>query len=287
MILSMTAFAREDAETPWGSLSWELKTVNHRYLDVSLRLPEELRALDPAVREALAARLSRGKVDATLRFQPLTAAAGFELDESMASRVLEAAARLAHLESRLAPLSAAELLRWPGVLRSAVPDPEALAQSARDLLARAVETLVATRAREGARLKELIGARVESAARIAANTRTVLPAVQETLRARLLERLKEVRESLDPARLEQEMVLYATRADVAEELDRLDTHLAEVARLLAAGGAIGRRLDFLMQELHREANTLGSKSADMRLTNASVELKVLIDQMREQVQNIE
>ncbi len=287
MISSMTAFAREDANTPWGSLSWELKTVNHRYLDVSLRLPEELRSLDPIVREALTARLSRGKVDATLRFQPLSAGAGLDLDESEAGRVVAAAARLMKLDPGIAPLSAADILRWPGIVKNAVPDAEALTKRARELLSRALDALVATREREGARLKELIAGRVTAAARIAGSTRAVLPAVQDAQRARLLERLKEVREGMDPARLEQEMVLYATRADVAEELDRLDTHLTEVARLLEAEGAHGRRLDFLMQELNREANTLGSKSADMRLTNASVELKVLIDQMREQAQNIE
>jgi uncharacterized protein (TIGR00255 family) len=287
MIHSMTAFAREDGETPWGSLSWELKSVNHRYLDPSLRLPEDLRAIEPAVREALAARLNRGKVEATLRFQPLPAAAGLELDEAQARRVLDSAARLQALDARLAPLSAAELLRWPGVIRSAAPDAAALAETALALLARALDALAAMRAREGARLKELIVQRLDAALRAAAEARAVLPAVQEAFRTRLTERLKEIKDSLDPARLEQEMALFANRTDVAEELDRLETHVAEVRRLLNAGGAIGRRLDFLMQELHREANTLGSKSPDLRLTNVSVELKVLIDQMREQVQNIE
>jgi uncharacterized protein (TIGR00255 family) len=287
MIHSMTAFARQDGDTPWGGLAWELKSVNHRYLEPALRLPEELRAIEPAVREALAARLSRGKVEATLRFQPLPAAAGLALDEPLARRVLEAAQRLQTIASHLAPLATAELLRWPGVIRSAAPDAEALAEAALALLARALDALAAMRAREGGRLKELIGQRLEAAAGVARDMRAVLPALQEAYRARLTERLQELKETLDPARLEQELVLQATRTDVAEELDRLEAHLGEVRRLLEKGGAIGRRLDFLMQELHREANTLGAKSADLRQTSASVELKVLIEQMREQVQNIE
>jgi uncharacterized protein (TIGR00255 family) len=287
MIHSMTAFAREQADAPRGRLTWELRSVNHRYLDLGLRLPEELRGLENAVREAVGARVSRGKVEAGLRLEAPAAPESLELDETVARQVLRTAARLKEIDKHLSPMTTAELLRWPGVLVTGAADPEALAASALDLLGRALDTFVATRAREGARLREFLLARVESAAQVAAGLRPLLPEVVETQRARLKARLAECLGTLDPARLEQEMVLFATRIDVSEELDRLHAHLAEIRRLLAEGGAIGRRLDFLMQELNREANTLGSKVADLRFTNASVELKVLIDQMREQIQNIE
>lgn len=287
MIHSMTAFAREQADAPRGRLTWELRSVNHRYLDISLRLPEELRGLETAVREAVSARVGRGKVEAGLRLETPAVPESFEIDESVARQVLRTAARLQEIDNRLSPLTTAELLRWPGVIKSASADPETAAADALALLTTALDTFVATRAREGARLREFLQARVESAARVAADVRQWMPEVVEAQRARLKARLAECQAALDPARLEQEMVLFATRIDVSEELDRLDAHLAEIRRLLDQGGAIGRRLDFLMQELNREANTLGSKAADLRFTNASVELKVLIDQMREQIQNIE
>jgi uncharacterized protein (TIGR00255 family) len=287
MISSMTAFARGEAETPWGSLVWELKSVNHRYLELGLRLPEELRAIEPAVREACSARLNRGKVDVTLRLQLAGAAAGIEIDEIQARRVLDSAARLRALQPGLAPIGEADVLRWPGVLKTPSPDAQALAEQALAALRRALDSLADMRAREGARLKEFLEQRLDAAARVADEVRAVLPQIIDAYRARLTERLRELKESIDPSRLEQELVLFANRMDVDEELDRLASHLAEIRRLLAQGGAVGRRLDFLMQELNREANTLGSKAADLRMTNASVELKVLIDQMREQIQNIE
>jgi uncharacterized protein (TIGR00255 family) len=287
MIHSMTAFARGETDTPWGRLVWELKTVNHRYFETSLRLPDELRAIEPAVREACAARLARGKLDATLRLQLVSSPATVEFDESQARRVLDSAARLRALEPVLAPMTAADVLRWPGVLKAPTPEPEALAEAALAALKQALDSLAAMRQREGERLREFLLARLEAAERVTDELRAALPAMAEAWRARLLERLKELKESPDPARLEQELVLIATRTDVAEELDRLASHLVEIRRLLAQGGAIGRRLDFLMQELNREANTLGSKSADLRQTSTSVELKVLIDQMKEQIQNIE
>jgi uncharacterized protein (TIGR00255 family) len=288
MICSMTAFARGEAETPWGSLVWELKSVNHRYLELGLRLPEELRAIEPAVREACGARLNRGKVDVTLRLQAAAGAtAGVEIDEAQARRVLDSATRLRALQPGLAPLGEADVLRWPGVLRSPAPDTAALAEQALAALRQALDNLADMRAREGARLKEFLVQRLDGAARVAEEVRAALPQIVEHYRVRLTERLKELKENLDQNRLEQELVLFVNRMDVAEELDRLASHVAEIRRLLAQGGAVGRRLDFLMQELNREANTLGSKAADLRMTNASVELKVLIDQMREQIQNIE
>jgi uncharacterized protein (TIGR00255 family) len=266
---------------------WELKSVNHRYLELGLRLPEELRAIEPAVREACNARLNRGKVDVTLRLQLASTATGIEVDEAQAQRVLDSAARLRVLQPGLAPIGEADVLRWPGVLKTPSPDTQALAEQALAALKRALDSLADMRAREGERLKEFLVQRLDAATRVAEEVRAALPKIIEHYRARLTERLKELKENLDPSRLEQELVLFVNRMDVAEELDRLASHLAEIRRLLAQGGAVGRRLDFLMQELNREANTLGSKTADLRMTNASVELKVLIDQMREQIQNIE
>jgi len=287
MIHSMTAFARREAETPWGTLTWELRSVNHRYLDLGMRLPEELRALEPRVRELMQARLKRGKVDAGLWFTR-AAATDAALDAGQVRRLQElAASAQREAGAALAPLRAIDVLRWPGVMQNAAIDVESLGGEALALLARALDDLSETRAREGARLQELLLARLAAMEKIVAGVRTVLPEMARFYRERLEARLKEVREGLDPARLEQEMVLFANRTDVAEELDRLNAHFAECRRVLAAGEQAGRRLDFLMQELNREANTLGSKAADLRLTNASVELKVLIDQMREQIQNIE
>ena len=287
MIHSMTAFARREAETSWGTLTWELRSVNHRYLDLGMRLPEELRALEPRVRELMQARLKRGKVDAGLWFTR-AAATDAVLDAGQVRRLKELAASARHEAGEaLAPLRAIDVLRWPGVMQSAAIDVESLGGEALALLARALDELVDTRAREGARLQELLLARLAAMEKIVAGVRTVLPEMAKLYRERLETRLQEVKEQLDPARMEQEIVLFANRTDVAEELDRLNAHFAECQRVLNAGEQAGRRLDFLMQELNREANTLSSKSADLRQTNASVELKVLIDQMREQIQNIE
>ncbi|MEK7261771.1 MAG: YicC/YloC family endoribonuclease, partial [Pseudomonadota bacterium] len=276
----MTAFARREAETPWGTLTWELRSVNHRYLDLGMRLPEELRALEPRVRELMQARLKRGKVDAGLWFTR-AAATDAALDAGQVRRLQElAASAQREAGAALAPLRAIDVLRWPGVMQSAAIDVESLGGEALALLARALDELVDTRAREGARLQELLLARLAAMEKIVAGVRTVLPEMAKLYRERLETRLQEVKEQLDPARMEQEIVLFANRTDVAEELDRLNAHFAECRRVLAAGEQAGRRLDFLMQELNREANTLSSKSADLRQTNASVELKVLIDQMR-------
>src|SRR5690606_15834495 len=269
-----------------GALAWELRSVNHRYLDVSLRLPEELRAIETAAREAIARRLERGKLDATLRYQPREVVPA-ALDTAAVHQLLEAAQQVQALAPAAAPLAVADVLRWPGVLRAPALDAEALAAAALELLGGALDELVAARAREGARLRALVEERLRAIAALLARLAQLLPEVAREYRARLEARLGEVRAQLDPTRLEQELVLYATRADVSEEVDRLNAHVAEVTRVLEGQGAVGRRLDFLMQELNREANTLASKSVDLRLTNIAVELKVLIEQMREQVQNIE
>ena len=287
MIRSMTAFAREGRDTPWGTLVWELRSVNQRYLDVSLRLPDELRGIDPAVRERLAAALTRGKVEATLKYQPKEILAALALDADAARALLRAADDVRSLKPDLAPLGVVDVLRWPGVLTSASIDAEALTRSALEALDRATAQLSDMRAREGARIKDMIGGRLREVRNHVDALGPILPELTQLFRQRLTERVAEAKQSVDPARLEQEVVLFAQRADVAEEVDRLRAHCAEVERLLTRDQPVGRRLDFLMQELNREANTLGSKATDLRLTNTAVELKVLIEQMREQVQNIE
>ncbi len=292
MPYSMTAFARCDRETPWGSLAWELRSVNHRYLELALRLPEELRGLEPAVRDTLSKRLARGKVDCNLRFQPREATGGeLKVDEALLGRLLALGRRAEELaagyHAGVGPWRVGDLLRWPGVLQAAEPDLGALGEAALGLFHEAVEELVATRRREGERLCELLRQRLDAMAAVAAQLRALLPELAESQRARLHERLEELRAQLDAARLEQELVMALQKADVGEELDRLEVHIGEARRVLDQGGPVGRRLDFLMQELNREANTLGAKSADLRQTNASVDLKVLIEQLREQVQNLE
>jgi uncharacterized protein (TIGR00255 family) len=284
----MTAFARHEAGTPWGALTWELRSVNHRYLDIALRLPEELRSLEPRVRELIGARLSRGKVDGTLRFQPSDVAAGaIEMNSEQVQRLLAATDELRSHAPDVAALRAIDVLRWPGVIKAAAPDVESLAAAALESLAAALAELTATRHREGARLQEFMLARLQSMEEQVAKAKQLYPEAARLFRERLVARLAEVKQQLDPARLEQEIVLFAQRADVAEEIDRLTAHIAEIRRVFSQPGPAGRRLDFLMQELNREANTLSSKSTDTRLTNVAVELKVLIEQMREQVQNIE
>lgn len=287
MTLSMTAFARRAGDTPAGALVWELRSVNHRYLEVSVRLPDELRSVEGSVRETIGKRLERGKVDATLRFQPKEAGSTFTLDEIAAQQLLAAADKVAALKSGLASMSVSDVLRWPGVLRVPMLDADSLGGIALELLSQALDEMIATRSREGARMRSVIEERLHAIEDRLAQLTTLLPEVARDHRARLDARLGELRSQFDPVRLEQEMVLYATRSDVSEEFDRLRAHVGEVTRVLARGGQIGRRLDFLMQELNREANTMASKSVDVRLTNVAVEFKVLIEQMREQVQNIE
>ncbi|UCH54415.1 MAG: YicC family protein [Pseudomonadota bacterium] len=288
MTRSMTAFARADSDTAWGHLACELRSVNHRYLDFTAKLPEELRALETRIRERVAEHVDRGKVECLMRYRPNDSGGGAtELDEEQVRRLLAASDRLLNMSGAVAPLRAIDVLRWPGALKVTPVDTDALNDAALRLLDQALTDFVATREREGARLRELIGQRLDGMRKVVSQVREYLPEIAQTYRERLLARLQEARQQLDPNRLEQEMVLFASRSDVTEELDRLDTHVREVRRVLDQRGAAGRRLDFLMQELNREANTLGSKAVDIRMTNASVELKVLIEQMREQVQNVE
>jgi uncharacterized protein (TIGR00255 family) len=287
MIRSMTAFAVAEADTRWGALSFELRSVNHRYLELNPRLPEELRAIEPALRERVAAKLTRGKIDVNLRFRPLDAAAAdIRVNDAVLDRLERTAAVLGERFPKLST-DFTGLLQWPGVLLREELDQEGLRHAALDLLDRALADMLATRQREGERLGVFLRERLDTVARIVAHVREWLPDIRSGLRARLETRLAEIKQGTDPGRLEQELVLQLSRMDVDEELDRLSAHVDEAKRVLALPDAVGRRLDFLMQEFNREANTLGSKSVDQRTTQAAVELKVLIEQIREQVQNIE
>ncbi len=287
MIHSMTAFARTEQASDHGTLSWEIRSVNHRYLEPHLRLPEAFRDLEAAVRDALRKGLSRGKVECTLRFAEATTGRPLQVDSDRARQLVDAAETVAALIRQPAPLNPLEVLAWPGVLVADSADPQALGRAALELFNQALEELKAGRQREGQDLARLINERLDAITEQTATLRTQVPQMLAAQRQKLLDRCAEMRADLDPQRLEQEMVLLAQKSDVAEELDRLTTHVGEVRRVLKAGGAAGRRLDFLMQELNREANTLGSKAIDTRSTQAAVSLKVLIEQMREQVQNIE
>jgi uncharacterized protein (TIGR00255 family) len=290
MIRSMTGFSRIERDAPWGTLAWELRAVNHRYLEIGLRLPEELRALEGRFRQQVAAQLKRGKVDASLRLG-WHADTGRELalDLDLAARVVEAAQRVRERSGELALPGTMDILRWPGVVREQERDLEPLAELAAQTLAEALDALDASRRREGEHLAAALAERCTGVAALAEEVRAVLPAIRDGLRARLLERLEGLDIEFEPQRLEQELALQLGKMDVDEELDRLAAHVAEVRRILSsdAGEANGRRLDFLMQEFNREANTLGSKSVDAHTTRLAVELKVLIEQMREQVQNVE
>lgn len=287
MIHSMTAFARAEQAGAHGTLSWEIRSVNHRYLEPHLRLPEAFRDLEGAVREALRKGLSRGKVECTLRFAEDSSGRSMQIDSQRASQLIAAAESVASLIKQPAPINPLEVLAWPGVLVGDASDPQALNSAALALFHETLSELKKGRQREGEELARLIEERLDAITQETATLREQVPQMLALQRQKLLDRCAEMQVELDPQRLEQEMVLLAQKSDVAEELDRLATHVVEVRRVLKSGGAAGRRLDFLMQELNREANTLGSKAFDPRSTQAAVNLKVLIEQMREQVQNIE
>ncbi len=288
MIRSMTAFARQEAQNEWGALQLELRSVNHRYLEINPRLPEELRQLEPTVRQRIGKSLGRGKVDCTLRYQPPCELPGeLTINQDLVKKLAHASREVDSLIYNPAPVNSFEVLRWPGVLESAHIDESQLKEEALALLDKAMVELNDNRCREGEKLREIILQRCDAATEVVAGVRQRLPEVLAGLNQRLKERLAELSQQVDENRLEQEMVLLLQKLDVDEEMDRLETHLAEVRQVLDRDEPVGRRLDFLMQELNREANTLGSKSADSEITKASVELKVLIEQMREQIQNIE
>jgi uncharacterized protein (TIGR00255 family) len=284
----MTGFAAVARESAQGSLGLEIKTVNHRYLEFQTRIPEELRPLEPAMREAVAARLTRGKVDCRITYTPVSTSQRSLVPDAQAMKtVLDAAAEVQKRFPDARPLSVAEILHWPGVLGDESLSPDKLKEDVMGLLARAIADLDQSRMREGAKLEEVLRDRLTSMAALVKEAAPLLPGAVKAFQEKLATKIAEAGAAPSDERVHQEIVLYAARIDVDEELQRLNTHISEFRRVLDKGGACGKRLDFLCQELNREANTLGSKSVANDMTRISVELKVLIEQMREQVQNIE
>jgi uncharacterized protein (TIGR00255 family) len=286
MIRSMTAYASAEVTGPAGTLSCELRTVNHRYLELSPRLPDDLRGFESQLRERIAAKLSRGKLDITVRRTSDARSESLQVNSALLSRLSELNLDMVALFPGM-QVQFTELLRFPGVMQQAETDTETQQAALFEVLDRALDALTATREREGGKLGEILHDKLDGIERVVIDVRGWMPEIRAALRTRLETRLADLKQPVEPGRLEQELVLQITRTDVDEELDRLSTHIAETRRVLGLKEPVGRRLDFLMQEFNREANTLGSKSVDARSTNAAVELKVLIEQMREQVQNIE
>jgi len=290
MILSMTGFARSEAALPSGALVCELRSVNHRFLEVAMRLPEELRQLEGDLRARLQTELRRGKVDCNFTYRAGAQPRSMEVDLALVQKLAPVLQQLADATRGVThpqQLDLIDLLRFPGVLRESSADPESLLAAARGLFDAALADLKRMRGSEGTRLAASIGQRCDQLEELVGAVRTRLPEVQAALRARFDERLAELGVSVDKERIEQEIALLLQRIDVDEELVRLDGHLAETRKIISSPEAAGRRLDFLMQEFNREANTLSSKSQDLATTRTAVDMKVLIEQMREQVQNIE
>ncbi|MEO8003496.1 MAG: YicC/YloC family endoribonuclease [Betaproteobacteria bacterium] len=288
MIYSMTGYAVATAELPSGVLNLELRSVNHRYLDIQFRMPDELRLLESGMREKATARIGRGKVEVRIAFGKSAASQSSpRLDETLLGELAKLDARVQAVLPAAHSLTVADVLRWPGMLGNDDIVADDLQDACNRLIDRALDDLTATRGREGEKLKSLLLERISSMEGLIAKLAPRMPQLVSSYRDRLTARLKDAMVNLDDERLKQELVLFASKVDVDEELSRLGTHYTEIRRILDKGGAVGKRLDFLMQELNREANTLGSKSVDMEFTQTSMELKVLIEQMREQIQNIE
>ncbi len=289
MIRSMTGFARRERQGPWGTLTCELRAVNHRYLELSLRMPEELRGLENDARQLLTTTLRRGKVDAGLYLRSTSAApATLEINRALLEQLLQRAAEVEKLAGGAhGAVNALDLLRWPGVVREAERDLAPVLAEALDLVRETADDLNDAHSREGARIRDMLRSRCEALQQSVAQVRARLPELAAKIRARVSERVAQLGTQVDAERLEQELVLLAYKMDFEEELDRLGSHVTETLQILDSKEPAGRRLDFLMQELNREANTLGSKSAHVDTSGASVELKVLIDQIRDQIQNTE
>ncbi|MCK4865769.1 MAG: YicC family protein [Gammaproteobacteria bacterium] len=288
MARSMTAFARQELVKDWGTLTLELRSVNHRYLDVSIRMPEEFRSHESKIREKISAKLARGKVDVGLRFARTETSSGeITIDKELVQQIANASREVDHILYNPAAVLSLDILRWPGVIKSPELDTNELTTALFELVDDTLKDMLEGREREGEKLAELISQRCQSISEVIINIKKRLPEIMQIWREKLLTRIQDASVEVDENRLEQELVIIAQKTDVDEELDRLATHVVEVERVLKDQKPIGRRLDFLMQELNREANTLGSKSIDIETTKASVDLKVLIEQMREQIQNIE
>jgi uncharacterized protein (TIGR00255 family) len=288
MTASMTAFSRQEAVFDWGSISWEIRSVNQRYLEPSFRLPENFRELEFTFRDTLRKKINRGKLECQLRFQGVDqAATSLTINPSNAQALANAIDTLGTWFKDLDPTNPLDILKWPGILSEEGSDFELIKKAVVELFNQSIDELIQVRLREGAQLKNIIEQRLDAIDQIVADVKAKLPEILVAQKQNLLDKLEAAKVDLDPMRVEAEIVLLAQKADVAEELDRLATHTKEVRRQLQQNGPIGRRLDFLMQELNREANTLSSKSIVVETTQSAVELKVLIEQMREQIQNIE
>ncbi len=286
MTQSMTAYAQAAITTELGELSCELRSVNHRFLDIAPRMPDDLRAHEGALRDLISTTLARGRIDVFIRLRESENAA-LEPNLIAAENLQSLIDEMRQSVPEMQMIRAIDVLKWPGILQAKKADPEVMKAHLLSVLESALDGLRQARAKEGQKMAELINSRLNSMSDVIIQVDALLPELVEAYSARLDEKLADIKDQLDPSRLEQELVIFLQKTDVAEELDRLNVHIEEVAAVLAMPEPAGRRLDFLMQELNREANTLGSKSQDPRLTKASVDLKVLIEQMREQVQNIE
>lgn len=287
MIYSMTAFARHETKQDWGSAVWEIRSVNQRFLETYFRLPEQFRALEPVLRERFRKRLNRGKVECTLRFTAGdNADTTLTLNEKLAKQVMHAADWVqSHGQST--GVNPMDVLRWPGVIAAEEADMDTIHNETLAGFDTTLDQFVEARGTEGNTLKSLIEQRLDSIEQEVASVHSHMPEIMQWQRERVQSRFEEAKVELDPGRFEQEMIMLAQKVDVAEEIDRLNSHVNETRKILKKGGACGRRLDFMMQEFNREANTLGSKSISTTITQSAVELKVLIEQMREQIQNIE
>ena len=288
MIYSMTAFSRIDSNLQWGSLTWELRSVNHRYLEPSFKLPENLRQLETALRDMLRKNVARGKIDCSLKLNVgSTEKPSVEVNIAQAQAVIAASNVIKQLDSNIGATNVLDLLRWPGVINESSVSRDVLLSDALTSFDLALAELIESRGREGAELTQFILSRLDQTDNLISKVKQLVPDILTLQRQQLAAKVSELVAELDKSRLEQELVLMVQKADIDEEMDRLGAHLNEVRRVVNKGGACGRRLDFLMQELNREANTLSSKSISQSTTQAAVEMKVLIEQMREQVQNIE
>ena len=288
MARSMTAFARQELVKDWGVLTLELRSVNHRYLDISLRIPDEFRSVESKLRECIAEKLARGKVDVGLRFtRNESSNDDMLLNEELVQQIANASRTIDHILYNPGSVSSLDVLRWPGVIKPPKLDSNELNTTVLELLDATLKDMLEGREREGEKLAALIQKRCSAITDVIKEVKKRLPEIMQVWREKLLKRIQDASIEVDENRLEQELVIIAQKTDVDEELDRLETHVTEVERVLKSEKPIGRRLDFLMQELNREANTLGSKSIDTETTKASVDLKVFIEQMREQIQNLE
>lgn len=288
MIYSMTAYARKEVKGDWGTAVWEIRSVNQRYLETYFRLPEQFRGLEPVLRERFRKRLARGKVECHLRYEANPAAKSeLNINEALANQVIKAANQVMHLTGELSRINPFQIMQWPGVMETPEQDMDTINKELLVAFDEAVAEFIDARGREGDNMKALIEQRLDAISDEVVKVRARMPEILQWQRERLFTKFEEAKIELDATRVEQELILLAQKSDVAEELDRLDSHVKEARNVMKKGGACGRKLDFMMQEFNRESNTLASKSISTDITASGVELKVIIEQMREQIQNIE